>query len=194
MGNIAVVTIYDDANFGNKLQNYAVQIYFQSMGFCVETVVDALQTKPARIYFDPIKILKRVAHFVLQHVGLEKSKVKRKEFLNKRRLYMRSFSDDYLTTTLPINYRHLPRDFAKRFDYFVTGSDQVWHCWKNDRHELEYYLLMFAAPSQRLTIAPSFGSGEFPQKYLNTYKKGLEGFEYISVRCLTSNIIKLNGY
>ncbi len=182
MPKIAIITLYDNANFGNKLQNYAVQTYFQSIGVCVTTVVDAMQTKPARIYLNPIKILKRIAHFILQHVGFEKDKVKRKELLDKRCQYMKLFSDEYLTTTPPINYRHLPRDFAKQYDYFVTGSDQVWHGWKNDRHELEYFLLTFATPSQRLTIAPSFGFDEFPKKYLKTYKKGLEGFEYLSVR------------
>ena len=182
MSNIAIVTVYDDVNFGNKLQNYASQKYFQNMGFCATTVVDAIQTKTARIYLNPIKFLKRVAHFILQHLGFEKDKVKRKELLDKRCQYMKLFSDEYLTTTLPINYRHLPHDFANRYDYFVAGSDQVWHGWKNDRRELEYFLLMFATPSQRLTIAPSFGFDEFPKKYLKTYKKGLKGFVYLSVR------------
>lgn len=182
MKHIAIVTLYDDLNFGNKIQNYAVQTYFQSMSASVTTVIDTMQEKSAKIYFDPVKILKMNAHFVLQHLGFEKDKVKRKELLEKRRRYIKEFSDEYLAATLPVNYRHLPYDFAKRFDYFVTGSDQVWHVWKNDRHELEYFLLMFAAPSQRLTIAPSFGFDEFPQKYISTFKKGLEGFEYLSVR------------
>lgn len=182
MNQIAVVTLYDDINFGNKLQNYAVQTYFQSHGACVSTVVEVSITKPARVHFNPIKISKRLAHFILQHIGLEKDKVKMKKLLAKRQLYIKGFSDEYLTTTAPVNYRQLPRDYANRFDYFVTGSDQVWHGWKNDRRELEYFLLMFAAPSQRLTIAPSFGFDEFPKKYLKTYKKGLEGFEYLSVR------------
>ncbi len=182
MKTIAIVTVYDNNNFGSRLQNYAVQKYFQSIGACVTTVIDARQTKPVRIYLNPIKILKRIAHFVLQHIGLEKEKVKKKKLLAKRRLYIKGFSEEYLITTEPVNYRHLPQEFAKQFDYFVTGSDQVWHCWKNDRRELEYFLLMFAKPSQRLTIAPSFGFDKFPKKYLKTYKKGLEGFEYLSVR------------
>lgn len=182
MKNTAIITLYDDSNFGNKIQNYAVQTYFQSMGICVTTVIDALGAKPERICCNPIKIIKRVAHFVLQHIGLDKNRIKKKKLLNKRRLYIKGFSDEYLTTTSFINYRHLPCDFAKQFDYFITGSDQVWHCWRNDRYELEYFLLMFADPSQRITIAPSFGFDEFPKKYLSIYKRGLEGFEYLSVR------------
>ncbi len=178
MKKVGIITLYDDLNFGNKLQNYAVQTYFKNMGFCVATVIDELQI----IDCDPIKVLKRAAHVVLQHIGFEKEQAKRKKMLFPRRSYMKGFSDEYLTTTFPINYRHLPHDFVKQFDYFVTGSDQVWHGWKNDRHELEYFLLMFADPSQRLNIAPSFGFDEFPKKYLKTYKKGLEGFEYLSVR------------
>ncbi len=182
MKKIAIITLYDDINFGDKLQNYAVQTYFQGINTCVTTVVDARQTKPARIYLNPVKILKRIAHFVLQHLGFEKEKIKRKELQKKRRQYIKGFSDEYLSTTPPVNYWRLPRGFADRFDYFVTGSDQVWHCWKNDRREPEYFFLMFAAPAQRLTVAPSFGFDEFPKKYLKTYKKGLEGFEYLSIR------------
>ena len=179
---IAIVTLFDNNNFGNRIQNYAAQTYFQSMGFCVTTIIDKLQTSARRIHFDPIKIIKKIAHFVLQHLGFEKEKIKRRELLERRCLYINEFSVQHLSTTEPINYRHLPQEFAKQFDYFVTGSDQVWHCWKNDRRELGYFLLMFAAPSQRLTIAPSFGFDKFPKKYLDTYKKGLEGFEYLSVR------------
>lgn len=182
MKNIALITLYDDTNFGNKLQNYAAQTYFRKMGFNVTTVIEVAITKPAKTHLNPIKILKRIAHFVLQHIGLEKEKVKKKKYLAKRRLYIKGFSDEYLTTTSPVNYRHLPADFSEQFDYFVAGSDQVWHSWKNDRHELEYFLLMFAAPSRRLTIAPSFGFDKLPKKYIKTYKKGLEGFEYLSVR------------
>ena len=78
MQKVAIITLYDEANFGNRLQNFAVQTYFQNMGFCVTTVIDKLQTKQPKIYFDPIKILKRIAHAVLQHMGYEKDKIKRK--------------------------------------------------------------------------------------------------------------------
>ena len=182
MQKLAIITLYDDENFGNKLQNFAVQTYFQSIGFCVTTVRYKIKVKPVGTDFNPIKILKIFAHFILQNLGFEKDKVKREKFLDKRRLYIKGFSEEYLCTTSPINYRHLPSDLATQFDYFVTGSDQVWHGWKNDRHELEYFFLMFAEPSKRLTIAPSFGFDEFSKKYLKTYKKGLEGFEYLSVR------------
>lgn len=182
MLKVAIITLYDDSNFGNKIQNYAVQTYFKSMGFEVTTVIDKLQIMSSKIDCDPIKILKGAAHVVLEHIGVEKEQAIRKKFLAQRRLYMKGFSDEYLTTTLPIDYRCLPHDFAKQFDYFVVGSDQVWHGWQNDRRELEYFFLMFADSTQRLTIAPSFGFDKFPKKYLRTYKNGLEGFEYLSVR------------
>ncbi len=47
MRKVAIITIYDDENFGNKLQNFAVQTYFKSMGFCGTTVIDKLHIKPS---------------------------------------------------------------------------------------------------------------------------------------------------
>lgn len=182
MTKIAVVTLFDNTNFGNKVQNYAVQTYFQNRGASVTTLTDGVQANPGMISDDPVLNLKRFAHLVLQHVGFEKDEAKRNKLLAQRRQYIKGFSDEYLKTSPPVDYRHLPRDLAKQFDYFVTGSDQVWHGWYSARCELEYFFLMFAAPAQRLTIAPSFGFDEFPKDYLETYRKGLEGFEYLSVR------------
>lgn len=174
---IAIVTLYDNVNFGNKLQNYAVQRCFELMGFDVETLPCSRQLLPRR----GVKIfIKRLVHRILQANGFEKEKRKYVEALSKRRENIKAFSDEYIKIGADCGYTNIKGKFEVK--YFVAGSDQVWHYMKRGIKTLEYFLLMFATPSQRLTIAPSFGFDEFPKKYLKTYKKGLEGFEYLSVR------------
>ncbi len=174
---IAIVTLYDNVNFGNKLQNYAVQRYFELMGFETETLPCSQQLLPKRSI---VVFFKRLAHHFLQANGFEKEKKKFVEARNKRRENIKSFSDEYLKTGADFGYINVKGKHEVK--YFVTGSDQVWHYMKREIKTLEYFMLMFASPSQRLTIAPSFGFDAFPKKYLKTYKKGLEGFEYLSVR------------
>ena len=38
MKRIGIITIYDEDNYGNRLQNYAVQETLKKMGFDVETI------------------------------------------------------------------------------------------------------------------------------------------------------------
>ena len=176
---VAVITLFDNVNFGNRLQCFAVHKYMENLN--LEPLTIPYKEK-FEVHSKPVRVLFGLAHLVLKPTKYEKKRQKLIALLEKRRNYITPFSEQYICTAPMVSYKHLPADFAQQYDYFVTGSDQVWHCWRNDRRELEYFLLMFAAPSQRLTIAPSFGFNEFPKKYLKTYKKGLEGFEYLSVR------------
>ena len=179
MKKLAIITLFDDINFGNKFQNYAAQVYFESLNLNVHTITYA---ESKNIHLTPKLLIKKIIHRMLFFTEFEK---KRNNLIirdKQRREYISGFSDKYICTAPAVHYRRLPKDFAHQYDYFVTGSDQVWHCWRDDTRELGYFLLMFADRSQRLTIAPSFGFDAFPKKYLKIYKKGLEGFEHLSVR------------
>lgn len=83
-----------------------------------------------------------------------------------------------------INFNKVPRKLCEQYDYFVTGSDQVWHNYTQTADEIRYFMLAFAKPSQRMTISPSFGRRleDIPSNLLEEYKKGLLGFNKISCR------------
>lgn len=179
MKKIAIVTLYDDMNFGNKLQNLAVQIYFENMGFEVKTL-PYLEVLYARCSFK--SFTHGIAHKILQTFGFEKERLRQKKLKEKRRKCIKEFSDKYLKLADYIRYSRLPNDLKSQYDYFVSGSDQVWTSGYRDKKSLEYFFLMFADPEQRLTISPSFGFNEFPQEYADIYEKGLNGFKYLSCR------------
>ena len=176
----AIITLFDNNNYGNRLQNYASQIYFRKMGFDVQTIPYVYRKKLC--YLNPMYFVKKVLHLMLFFTKYEKERHKRLLTNSYRKEYISGFSNQYLTVMQDAKDYKINKEFSKKYDYFIVGSDQVWHCWKDNRHELEYFFLRFAEFSQRITIAPSFGFDEFPPKYLETYKEGLEGFEYISVR------------
>lgn len=178
MKKVAIISTYDNLNFGNRLQSFAVQTYFEKMGFYVSAIPN-LEHYP---YPFIIRWLYYIKHFVLRPTKQEKERRKSLALQMKRRAYIATFGDEYLKIEPSVNYHKLDADLKNRYDYFVTGSDQVWHCWNNDRYELNFFFLTFAEPSQRLTIAPSFGFNQFPGKFISVYKKCLNGFEYLSVR------------
>lgn len=177
---VAICTLYDNVNMGNRLQNYATQVFFQNLGYEVVTIPYKQQDKS--IFKTFLFMLRRAGHVALQSVGLEPKKRIHKSQLKERRSYIGGFTKEYIPMTEPVDYHHLPSDLKEQYDYFVAGSDQVWHCWKNDRMELEFFFLMFADSSQRLTMAPSFGFEAFPDEFRKTYQEGLEGFPCLSVR------------
>ncbi len=176
---IGIVTLYGDMNFGNKLQNYASQKYFENMGYTVWTFPNMNHVFTSR---DPILFAKKIAHKVLQFIGQEQEVVKKQKKDDIRSAYIRTFSDQYIHLFPAQKDIKSSRRIQKKFDYFVTGSDQVWHYSGKSRRLIKYYLLYFAKPEQRLTIAPSFSFFTLPKKYEKIYKKGLEGFSQISVR------------
>ncbi len=166
---IAIVTLYGDNNFGNKLQNYAVQCYFEKRGLTVKTLT---YWERKHTVYDLHSMLYRIKESIFHQDPL----------LKKRVAMIKSFSDDYLKLGEEVRYRKLDGNLADRYDFFVAGSDQVWHCWSGEKKELAYFLLTFARPEQRITIAPSFGFKKFNPKFLDVYKYGLEGFRFINCR------------
>lgn len=183
MKKIAIITLYDNLNFGNRLQCYAVKTFFQHNGY-ESVAIPYINRNPKYAGF--IGLCKSMAHIILTPTKYERERKKNLRLEADKNQIRRQTINDFTIQYIPqahmLNYIKIEPDFKLKYDYFVTGSDQVWHGWENGENELNFFLLKFADRSQRLTIAPSFGFDEFPKKYLKTYKKGLEGFEYISVR------------
>lgn len=67
------------------------------------------------------------------------------------------------------------------YDFFVTGSDQVWNpYWSQSNHWNEF--LKFASPKKRIAYAASFGVSEIPLAMQEKFSENLKEMQYISVR------------
>lgn len=67
------------------------------------------------------------------------------------------------------------------FDYFITGSDQVWHNGVTN-FDKTYFLDFITEPERKISYAASFGFSEIPSQHLSEYKYLLSDFGHISVR------------
>lgn len=92
-----------------------------------------------------------------------------------RSAVIKSFVDRYI----PMRY---DVDFAKaadEYDYFVTGSDQVWNPYFADLKQL---FIKFAPGGKRISYAASISCPEIPQDKLQMFIDGVRGMKAISVR------------
>ena len=176
---IGIVTLYDNNNFGNRLQNYAVQKYFEGKGFQTETFKHKDRPSTLKLICHWIAV---PIHFLLRSTEYEKIRLKKIYSRAGREQTIAGFTSQYIKCGPYIRNYRFPKCIREKYDFSVSGGDQVWHCWSGRRRELKFYFLSFADQRKRITIAPSFGFDKFPKKNLKTYKRGLSGFEHLSVR------------
>ncbi|MGO4961244.1 polysaccharide pyruvyl transferase family protein [Jeotgalibaca porci] len=190
MKKIGIITLNGYSNYGNRLQNYALQKTLESLGFAVETVtiespkkeINKDKEKLSNIYMkvkesiddDLIDKIKRKAyHFI-----------KRKEFSQSnqsRTNVFKDFTKEFIKETeYSISVERIPYNAINEYEYFITGSDQVWN--PNFPEISELYFLTFAPLSKRVAYAPSFGISELPKEYNQIYSEWLSGIKYLSVR------------
>ena len=190
MRKIAILTINDYKNYGNRLQNYASQEVLKSLGFSVKTVVN--NTKHIAQSKDKIGTLGRIKR--LMGLGIKGMyttikfilwknifKDKIKQNTSKRIKEFKKFTKENISETdYSISDNNIPKDLSNRFDYFVTGSDQVWN--PSFRYGSPIDFLTFASKDKRITYSPSFGISEIPESYLEDYKTWLSEMPSLSVR------------
>lgn len=161
---IAIITINDNDNYGNRLQNYAVQKTLENNGFNAETLFNLEAYKCGNFKAKIKKIIKR--------------------FLNCKKLrrhinFMR-FNKNIRFSKKKITVYNIPTDLSDNYDYFAVGSDQVWNPKFGRFNKID--LLTFADPKKRISFAASFGISELPKELHELAKRELSKFKAISVR------------
>ena len=160
MKKVGIVTI-ESENFGNRLQNYALQEVIKSLGCKVETI-------NRRNYKKITKKLKETFREIVK-VLVHAKAIRYNEFnrlINRSKHFARKDEAE--------------KDLASYFDYFVAGSDQLWN--PHFPFVGECDLLTFARSEQKISYAASFGIEELPESKKEIYKNALMDFKAISVR------------
>ena len=166
---IAIVTI-QSTNFGNRLQNYALQEVLLSLGYSVET----LKRVPPTSNMDKVKLLPReVIQYILNTKASKFKKFNKFIIFSKQYVYKDRVSDN----------------LKNMYDYFIAGSDQIWNPYFEIINTIDF--LTFAKPDQKIAYAASFGVSNLPVNKIDEYKKYLSDFRSISVREVSgANIIR----
>lgn len=189
MKKIAILTLNGYVNYGNRLQNLAVQEVLKDLGFYVETII--INTIPKvknkeNITTKKINSLKRLNVKELSNKiqfkawrYLHKNEIKQLD-LNRIELFKIFTRDNIVETDYCISDERLPFDLSAKYDYFVVGSDQVWNPAFN--HGSSIYFLTFAPKCKRISFSPSFGISKISAENHENYKIWLNEMASLSVR------------
>lgn len=173
--NVAIMTLYGEYNYGNRLQNYAVTQSLLKLGYNVETVVPIVRKKIKQ------KIKRTTLRIVSCFFGAILMKIKSNyvRFNNFQRFTIKYVPTRYIETK---NFE-LPESLSNEYDMFVTGSDQVWNT-SFGYHENVYnnYLLGFVSPEKRCCFSPSFGISFVEEKHRDMFKQELKKFHSLNAR------------
>ena len=159
MKRAGIVTLFGEYNFGNRLQNYAVQQVLRKNGLDAETI---------------------------KYIGLEDDvPVIRNEKDERRLKKFKSFNEniEFADEILYKEYE-APKKFAEDYDYIVMGSDQIWN-FTFDKIFSDKALGTFVPKEKRVSFSASFGVDYVPEEGSSLYelcKNGLNDIKSISVR------------
>ncbi len=156
MKKVGIITIFDENNYGNRLQNYAVQETLKKMGFDVETIKYNIDYT-----LSIVKPGKRLDCF--------------REF-NK----LINFAPDELIMS---QNSKIEADLNNRYDYVVVGSDQIWNYAYKALFSDKVYA-SFVDKEKRVSLSASIGVNFLPQikERYEISKKYLKEMHAISVR------------
>lgn len=171
---IGISTIIDFDNYGNRLQNYASQQVIKSFNIDVETL-------PKVRYFSYKNKLKGLIKKLFPKSLCSKKEdiVLENQSLRIERFKIFTQKNINMSTTYVTDYRALKK-FSNKFDFIVTGSDQVWNY--NFRPNLAIDFLQFVPKGKRVSYAASFGVSEIPQQHQEKYIQYLNEMNHLSVR------------
>lgn len=172
---IGKLTIDGYYNYGNLLQNYALQQVLLQYTDTVDTIWHEADNFLPRTglpftWKDPIKFILNWKNYrqnyLKKHLGCEMV----------RQGKLKDWSDRYIRTRLGV--KNL-KDVAEDYDYFVVGSDQVWNPYFGD---LKNNFLSFTSFDKRIAYAASIASPEIPEDKKVIFQEGLNGMKWISMR------------
>lgn len=156
MKTIGIITITDNNNYGNRLQNFAVEYFLNCNNINVKTIWKKdswkrkIKNKMCDIFFF-IPYCRRYNHF-------------------------RFFTDNYTNVYVVDDYNIID---SSLFDFYVFGSDQIW----NLKWQLEKNLpILKLNKKQVISFSASFGVNNIDNSQQKKYCEILQNINYISVR------------
>lgn len=177
---IAVLTLMDDSNLGNRLQNYAVQQMLRKKGHDVTTLYTAFQ------YYNILSAngIKGAIHDFLLKSGIRSSHFYTTYLKRDKKLFRGlEFTKKHIKTSKKYLYKfkhHKMDKFKNDFDMWCVGSDQIWNA-SAVQNNSELFLT-FAESRKTFSVSASFGNTDIEEVYIDNYVNGLKHLGNISVR------------
>lgn len=162
---VGIITLIGNYNFGNRLQNYALQEVIKDLGFECFTLKNQSYSNTKKNY-----ILRVIKYYLFDIFNSKKQSIDRSRNFNE-------FDKNINFYSKKINAFNLSKT---NLDYYVVGSDQIWNPHFGGLRDVD--LLVSVESKKRVSYAASFGIDEIPFSKLKILKDELNKFKSISVR------------
>lgn len=177
-----IVSIYDNDNYGNRLQNMALTSYI-NLNFNVSAYSIYPQDEYEKKFFFKSKDkFKSLLYLIMpKYINFYNEKIIR--FM--RRNAFKEFSNKIPSLKVICKRSYLiDKTIDKKFDFFIVGSDQVWNLnWVTPETDFfKTFTLQFTVDEKKYSYAASMGTLNQLQSSLVALKNELEHFESVSVR------------
>ncbi len=202
--NVGIVTMVGADNYGNALQNYAVQVLIEKNGYNAKTLLDKTKKGfqlrvnkeiPVLKKFLPSYISEYLRDWAYHKYGCKNdrdftliaflnakrtiktyyaTKTRRHEAFEAFRHEMIKWDDAW------IDNKSFDKEHYNQYYAFVCGSDQVWGPHYATTSMVSF--LQFAPEYKRIAFAPSFGAAKIPESRVNDYARWIASIPSLSVR------------
>ena len=164
MRKAAILTITNSGmNFGNRLQNYALQEVLKKEGVEVATIRSAKSIGHSFLLSDFRRFIKGII-----------------KYSDRKKLYL-EFERKYIKYDPVFRYESINESyFADKYDMFISGSDQIWNPYFKFNSDFEF--ATFAPSKKRYSYAASIGVTELDEEKRKKLTKNLLGMRRLSIR------------
>lgn len=176
----AILTINDPHNYGNRLQNYAMQEMLREYGFV--TTIRFLTpdvTGIAKFKRGLKGIGKKALGPLIRTLPIGNKSLLAKRYGKDIEFTRKYVPDDVLSLTLSDGLKGVDRFYPSKI---VIGSDQVWNYIWVSPQELRYRIGIFRRGMPAIAYAASIGVSEIPDQIKPVFVEGLQGLQSVSVR------------
>lgn len=179
MKKIALVSPYNEYNYGTVLQAYALQRVVEERGYIAEYLQYSNVVSP------PLwkRVVKKIIGFKKKHsnvTGLDDySFFSLPEFLE----FVNGF-ESFVKTKIkesPVKYTPQTLPLCNEYDAYMVGSDQTWGEARTKINTI-YFLDNVNEHCPKLSYAPSIGTTHISRDYLQVLKSKLSHFQSLSCR------------
>lgn len=187
---VGIITLFDTVNYGNRLQNYAVQVVIDRLGFRSITLdyqkyansfIPKLKSAIMHllhVFSGPLRGSKELA---IRNNNLEADTNEEMRLTDLRRESFVVFNTKHIRSVVISNtFMILKMKIKMNFECFVIGSDQVWNPLFGVMNPFKF--ATFSKRRRRIAYAASFGVSTIPFRLRKDYETGLNRIPHISVR------------
>ena len=176
MKKIGIATFHRAINFGGILQSYALQKKLKDLDLGVEEI-DYYSNDVYKIYnyfyTGKFNIIKTPIKIVLNIAFFGKNIKLKKKFEN--------FRKNYISTSRLLNNKSEVVNYAEKYDYIISGSDQVWN--KDiTLSDYDFYDLSLFNSNNKISYAASVGKDDISDEEKKYYKKLINNYKSVSLR------------